>query len=114
MLSRLQFVSHGVVSIAALFAVAFLLTGCSTDKHQSLYSQMLDCEQQYANLLARATDVESVKQSRPQMSAEEKQYRDLGKQFLNVERLNVEKLRGILDRSASRQRAINDQIKEQM
>jgi len=106
--------SSGIVACAMLLAALLLTTGYSLDKHQSLYSQMLDCEQRYANLLAKATDVESVKQMRPQMKAEAKKYGELGEQFLNVEGLTPEKLKGIIERSADRQKAINAKIKEQM
>jgi hypothetical protein len=116
-----------LASRLALIVLAVSGTGCSegvkqltdrvaalTDKHESLYSQMLDCEQRYANLLAKASDLESVQQARPQMIAEAKQYSELGEQFIKTEGLTPEKLVEILKRSLDRQQSINAQIKEQM
>jgi hypothetical protein len=108
-------------------SAALLFTGCSksvqeladaltalTDKHESLYNQMIDCQQRYADLLAKATDLQSVKQVKPQTSAEVQKYRGLGDQFLKVEGLTIDKLKGILERTSDRRKTINAQIKEQM
>jgi hypothetical protein len=108
-------------------ALALSLAGCSdgikqltdsvaalTDKHESLYSQMLDCEQRYADMLAAVTDLESVKQARPKMIIEAKKYANLGEQFLTTQGLTPEKYLGILERSVKRQQAIAAQIQEHM
>jgi hypothetical protein len=105
---------NDIASCVALLAALVLATGCSLDKHQSLYNQMLDCEQRYANLLAKASDSASVKEFRPQMSAEAKKYRDLGEQFLTAEGLTPEKMKDILRRTADRRQKISAQIKEHL
>ena len=85
-----------------------------TDRHESLYRQMLDCEERYADILATTTDLESINQAQPEMSAEAKKYHDLAKEFLATEGLTPDKLRGIFERSRERQSEVNARIKEQM
>jgi hypothetical protein len=62
--------------------------------------------------LAALTNLESIKQARPQMLAEAGKYRELGEQFLTTEGLTPDKLRGILERSQDRQSDLNRKIKE--
>jgi hypothetical protein len=84
-----------------------------TDPRDSLYSQMLDCEERYCDILETTTDLESIQKAEPQMLAEAKRYRELAKQFLALEGLTTEKLKGVLERSKDRQTAVNARVNEQ-
>jgi hypothetical protein len=88
--------------------------GVGLDPHERLYSQMLDCEERFCDILATTDDVESIREARPRMQAEAKKYRELGNRFLATEGLTPEKLKGVMERSRDRQRALQARFKEQM